>query len=351
MSTQMVKINGRDYPVAPLEPELWDHPSPAYPMAVTAEVARRWLNFNFRNRNQRENGKKDYSADMATRNFAINASTISFSRPLREKEDELVPTGKPVLMDGQHRLEGCVRSGEPFVVYVAYGIDPGVRHTIDTGIKRSFSDALQLNGEKNTLVLASVVKRVHAWTHGDYHLTMKKAAATHSQLSDFFAEHPEIRRSAEIAARAQDAFKASSGQSLRQSNAGLAHWLFMQADQSLAPIFFQRLGDGTEMVLNHPIMKLRRRLVKDLTVKQFPVGGTRRDYLYIPDWQQMCYYIRAWNAFLSWSETPEHRRADFPDWLLVGRSDAERMPSIQTVNKDHELVDSGLVGDEAEEIA
>jgi hypothetical protein len=334
MAINMVEINGREYPVAPMEPELHDYPSPAYPMAVTPEVARNWLNFNYRNRNQREGGKKDYSSDMAENNFAVNGSTISFSRPLKESEDSKVPAGKPVLMDGQHRLESCVRSNAPFVVYVAYGIEPGVRQTIDTGIRRTFGDVLALEGEKNTLVLASVVKRVHAWVHGDKHLTMKKVTSTHSQLHDFLGDHPEIRRSAEIASRTRSEFDLTTGQALRQSNVGLAHWLFMQADESAAPEFFARLGDGAEMPLNHPIMTLRRRLVKDMTVKQQPVGGTRRELLHIPDWQQMCYYIRTWNAYLVWLQTPDSKQADFPKFSLVGRMDSERMPSIRTVDDD-----------------
>jgi hypothetical protein len=331
MSVKEITVNGQVYPVAPMEPEHWDHPSPAFPLAVTPEVARRWLRFNYRNRNQREAGKRDYSTDMEEKGFAINGSSVTFSRPLAEGEDDLIPAGKPVLMDGQHRLEACVRSNTPFVVYVAYGIDPGVRHTIDTGIKRSFSDVLQLRGEKNTMVLASVIKRVHAWLHGDKHLTLKKVTATHSQMADFLDEHPEIRRSAEIASRAQGEFVLTTGQSLRQSVVGTAHWLFMQADERLAPEFFARLGDGASMPLNHPIMVLRRRLVKDLTVKQQPIGGTRRELLYIPDWQQMCYYIRTWNAYLLWQQTPDSKLSDFKKFSLVGRMDSEKMPSVHSM--------------------
>lgn len=326
-----VVVNGKSYPVAPVEPELHEHPTPAHLHAITPSVAQAWLGYNWRNRNQRESGKRDYSADMAENNFAINGTTITFSRPLGQGEDADVPAGKPVLMDGQHRLEACVRSKTPFVTYVAYGIDPGVRPTIDTGIKRSFSDVLQMRGEGNSVVLASIVRKVHAWKNGDQHLTMKKVAATNMQMAEFFHEHPEIRRSAQISSRSHNEFQLTTGQPLRQSVVGLAHWLFTQADETMAPEFFARLGDGAEMPLSHPIMALRRRLVKDQTVKKQVY--TRREIVFVPDWTQLCYYIRTWNAHLDWELSTEQERETFKARVLLGPMDSKRMPTIKTLKQ------------------
>lgn len=337
MSVKHITIEGQKYPVAPLHPESWEYPSPAYPVAVTPEVARSWLAYNYRNRNQRMSGKRDYGSDMAEGSFAINGTTVTFSRPLKEKEDPNVPAGKPCLMDGQHRLQSCVDSNAPFVVYVAYGISPEARQTIDTGIKRTFSDVLMFNDERHSNVLGAVTKRAHAWTHGDSHLTMKKVAATHTALWEFLQVHPELRRSAEVASRAQGEFHLSSGHSLRQSVVGLAHWLFTQACPEEAPTFFARLGDGAEMPLMHPVMALRRRLVKDLTVKQQPNGGTRRELLYIPDWQQMCYYIRTWNVYLDWTVMSQQQRDEFTKFSMVGRLDSQQMPAIKTMEDARHL--------------
>lgn len=344
MSVSKVIVNGRSYPVAPVDPELHDHPSPAHLFAVTPAVAKAWLGYNWRNRNQRETGKRDYSADMAEKNFAINGTTITFSRPLGAGEDEDVPEGKPVLMDGQHRLEACVRSKTPFVTYVAYGIDPDVRPTIDSGIKRIFADALQMRGEQNSAVLAAVIRKVHAWQNGDCHLTMKKVTATHTQMNEFFREHPEIRRSAQIASRSHHEFHLTTGQSLRQSVVGVAHWLFVQADESLAPEFFARLGDGAEMPLSHPIMALRRRLVKDQTVKK--QVHTRREIPYVPDWAQLCYYIRTWNTHLDWEMATDRERENFKARALLGSLDSQRMPVIKTLKQVGDDKQTGVDEDE-----
>lgn len=329
MSVARVLVDGQEYPIAPLEPERWDHPSPAYPVAVTPEVARHWLRYNYRNRTQREAGKKDYSADMRTGNFDINGATVSFTRPHREGEDELVPTGAVAVLDGQHRLESCAASGSSFVTYVAYGLAPRVRHTVDTGIKRSFGDVLHMRGERNSIITASVVQRCYSWEQGNQHLNMKKGGKTHSLLLDFFLKHPEINRSVDIAVRAYVDFEESTRQPLRRSVVGLAHWLFMGVDETVAPEFFARVGDGATMEKHDPIMALRRRLVKDLTVKKQMDGDSRRRIPKVEDWEYLCYFIRTWNARLEWLLLTEEEQEKY-SFMLLGPKDNERIPTIKT---------------------
>lgn len=332
MTIAKVEIDGQEYPIAPQEPERWNYPSPAYPVAITPLVARSWLRYNFRNRNLRAAGKRDYSADMKEQNFALNGGTITWTRPLAAGEDENVPADAVALLDGQHRLESCVNSGQPFVCYVAYGLNPAVRHTIDTGIKRTFGDVLVLRGEANSIVLASVVRKAYLWDNGDQHLTAKNGGITHTHLSEFLGAHPELRRSAEIASRTHSEFMHTTGHPLRQSTLGVTHWLLMRTDGERAPEFFARLGDGAEMPKDHPIMRLRSRLVRDLTVKKQLRGETRRSIQLVPDWQQLCYFIRTWNAYLAWENLSDRKREIFTHSFL-GPSDEQKMPPIKTVKE------------------
>lgn len=329
MAVQQVWVDGIEYPMAPLEPEKWDHPTPANLVAITPEVARRWLGYNYRNRTLREGGKRDYSADMRQRNFTINGSTITFTRPHRAGEDELVPEGSVSLLDGQHRLESCVSSGTPFVTYVAYGLAPEVRLTVDTGIKRKLPDVLKLSGEHSTYVLASVITRCHSWETGNYHLNAKRGGKTHTALINFLEEHPEVRRSVQVAMQTRAAFSETTSYSLRQSVLGLAHWLFMQVDETAAPEFFVRLGDGAKMETHDPLMFLRRRFVRDLSVKRQEDGDSRRQLPTVEDWQYLCYIIRTWNARLLYSNLPEEQKPLY-NYALLGPSDSKRMPAIKT---------------------
>lgn len=335
MSIQKVTLNGHEYPIAPVEPEEWEHPSPMGLLAVTPYVAREWLRHNRINRNQREVGKRDYSTDMKEGNFRINGASVTFTRPYREGEDENVPVGAVVLLDGQHRLEACVTSGETFITYVGFGMDPDVRHTIDTGIKRTYADTLRLRKEKHSIVLSSVIKKAFVWNSGNHHLIAKNKSFTQSRLDEFFETHKELRRSSEIAVRTQHDFHESNGHQIRQSIAGVAHWLFMQIDEGLAPEFFTRLGDGAEMTKEDPIMHLRRRLVQDLTKPKQERGDTRKEIRYVPDWQQMCYYIRTWNARLVWMGLTESERVKYT-FMMVGPNDSKKMPSIKTTDEAYD---------------
>ena len=336
MGVKSVIVDGVEYDVAPLEPEHHDKPSPAYPMAVTPEVAKSWLKYNYRNRNQRKTGKRDYASDMASGNYDVNGTTVTFSRPLAKGEDPDVPVGNVMLIDGQHRLEACIAANTPFVVYVAYGIKPEARRTVDTGIGRSLADILAMDGEINTIVLASVVKRAYFWDRGDSHLMMREESFTHAEGLDFLDKHPELRRSTEIASRTHSAFGLTTGQNLRTSVAGLAHWLFMQADEAAAPEFFARLGDGTGMNFDNPVNQLRRRLIKDKTQKI--QVATRRETYTAPDWQMLCYFIRSWNAYLLGPKLD----GTYADIVMVGPRDKDVMPTISTAETVKAILDARI---------
>lgn len=334
MAAQSIIVDGIGYSLAPMEPELWDRPSPSYPLVITPAIAHSYLTFNYRNRNQRDKGKRDYGADMSEGNFDINGDSIRFTRPLATGEDDQVPAGKPVLLDGQHRLESCVASGKPFVAYVTFGLNPLVRRSIDKGIKRRFSDDLKMDGEINSNVLASLIGRAYAYSKGDRHLTMKAVGMTNAQGREFFDKHPELRRSVEVAVRTHDEF---IGAKLRQSVVGVAHWLLMQADPTAAPEFFARLGDGVLPSKEEPMYHLRRRILQD---KERRESAARKDKMFVPDWQLLCYIIRTWNVMLRNQTVPESKKKT--EFMVIGRSDHRRMPNILVPQRESNGAISGF---------
>lgn len=305
MSVKSIKINGRSYPVAPLEPPEDDFPQTGI-YAFTREVANSWLRYNYKNRAHRQTGSDGYAQDIANGDYDLNGDTIKVSRPLKPGEDPDIPVGHVLLIDGQHRLEAVKKSGKPFVTCIVSGLEPEVRRTVDSGIKRQFYDVLKMNGEVHASILSSVVRRARAWHMGDQKLYLK-GGMTKPQGDRFLVDHPELRRSVEIASRI-----GGENPNVRKSVAALAHWLFMQADESAAPEFFARIGDRAGMPKEHPIMILCRRLESDR------VNAKREDR--VPDWKQMCYYIRTWNAYLT-------RRDDF---VVFTSGDAKEVPEILT---------------------
>lgn len=303
MSVKSVSIDGQKYPLAPLEPPKHDFPHTGI-YAFTRREANSWLRYNYKNRSQRKSGSDGYAQDIINGDYDLNGDTIKVSRPLQPGEDPDIPEGHVLLIDGQHRLQAVVKSNTVFVTCIVSGLAPEVRRTVDSGIKRQFYDVLKMNGEIHASVLSSVIRRARAWELGDRKLYLKEGM-TKPQGDKYLAQHPELRRSVEIASRV-----GSENPNVRKSVVALAHWLFMQADETKAPEFFARVGDRAEMPKEHPIMLLCRRLESDRS------SAKREDR--VPDWKQMCYYIRTWNAYLL-------GRSDF---TLFSSGDEKKIPDI-----------------------
>lgn len=208
---------------------------------ITPDLAEKWLNQNTHNRNLRQRDVNGYAADMASGNWAENGQSIKFST-----------TG--VLLDGQHRLTAIVQSGVTVRMLVVSNLPTTTQDTMDTGAKRTLSDVLKLHGEANYIPLATTLLRVYMWKQG-YRKQLKNAGdakPTHRMLLDVLDEHPELRRSAEIAARVRSSTRISI------STAGLCHWLFNRIDSSDCAFFFARLVDGAGLMSEDPIYVLRR---------------------------------------------------------------------------------------------
>jgi len=62
------------------------------------------------------------------------------------------------LLDGQHRLDACVRAGRPITVHVVFGIDPAVFDLLDQGRKRTAGDILAREGVREYNVLAGAAR-------------------------------------------------------------------------------------------------------------------------------------------------------------------------------------------------
>lgn len=144
---------------------------------VTPEMAQRWLARMPRNRSLREADVRSYSRDMAAGNWHDTGESIKF-----DAENNL--------LDGQHRLHAVIHSGVTLPVLVVRGLPPESQMVMDTGRKRTASDALQLAGNANSSLLASVAKLALGVEAGIK--DPGKYGATHSEIADFIAATPGI---------------------------------------------------------------------------------------------------------------------------------------------------------------
>lgn len=243
---------------------------PSYEIVdITPQLAKEWLNQNTHNRNLRQRVVNGYAADMLAGVWSENGQSINRS-------------ASGILLDGQHRLAAIAQSGVTVRMLVVNGLPETTQETMDVGAKRTMADVLKLRGESYPIVLAAALLRVHQWKLG-YRKSLKgvgDSAPTHRQLLAVLEEHPEIRRSVEIADRVRKPAK------LPGSVAALCHWLFVQIDQSDCAFFFARLSDGAGLMRDDPIYALRRALENLATAK----GRPEETHL-------AALVIKSWNAF------------------------------------------------------
>lgn len=99
---------------------------------ITPEFAKSVLEHsNFNNRKLKTDRVTQYARDMKRGKWTINGECVCF--------DE---NGN--LINGQHRLLACIKSGCSFETIVAYGLDPECVNTIDIGTPRSTTDAIRM---------------------------------------------------------------------------------------------------------------------------------------------------------------------------------------------------------------
>jgi hypothetical protein len=237
--------------------------------AITPAMAKEWLQRNTHNRNLRERVVNGYATDMASGAWLEDGQSIKFA-------------ADGTLLDGQHRLAAIVQSGVTIRLLVVRDLPNHTQDTMDTGAKRTMADVLKLRGEAHVVILAAALLRVAKWKQG-YRKNLKRggnATVTNRQLLEILNEHPELRRSAEIAERVRSVI------ALNGSTAALCHWLFNSIDKSDCAYFFARLGDGVGLDGEDPIYALRRALA-NLANQQGRPDETHVNAL----------VIKAWNLF------------------------------------------------------
>jgi len=185
------------------------------------------------------------------------------------------------VLDGQHRLHAVVESGITIPTFLIEGLPPSTQETMDTGKARSLRDILQIRGERDSINLAAISRRVFIYKrHGLRQATVASYPTTNKEVLRFLDENPWVR---ELPAPAKRVGRQAK---LPASVTGLLMVAFQEVDQDDADYFFSRLEDGTNLGTNHPILVLRSVLSQLHGAR----GATNQTYL-------SAITIKAWNKF------------------------------------------------------
>lgn len=246
--------------VVPLAPK----PS-ASVVVVTPEMAHRWLKQNTRNRPTKKRQIEVYARDMAAGRWQLTGEAIKFST-------------SGVLLDGQNRLHAVIKAGVPVLMFVARGLDVGAQTVMDTGAKRSASDALHLNGRTNSANLAAAARLALGVKAVGYDRA-SRYNVSNSEIENFLDTNPDMARAVQLGVeyhRKLDCIPAVTS---------YATWRFLRIDEGDALRFLIAAGDKSGLYEGDPTIAMTYRFAE---ARRSGTKLSHADYLSV--------MFRAWNA-------------------------------------------------------
>lgn len=217
-------------------------------LEITPKMAAEFLSRNKKNRTVNQTAVAEYAREMAEGRWQFSGDSIRFDT-------------QGNMLDGQHRCLASIESGKSFHSIVVTGLIPETQNVMDTGRKRSLSNALSIAGEKDTAALAAVTALVYAWEKGLRGANLRsanKVSASIQVYMDYFYENAEDLRFATAEGK-----KLASAVPTGIRAAGLAAWVLYKLDAEDAQAFLQSLAVGANLSENDPIFVLRNRLFQE----------------------------------------------------------------------------------------
>jgi len=249
-------------------------------VTITPQIAEKLLEMSDK-RHQRTINQKHVTflaREMQKGNFAFNGDSI------RQDSDGNI-------IDGQHRLAACVSSGTQFNTLFVKGLATNQISTINTGQRiRSYADVLEITHKKKYKYanqISASVRMIIKMQHNHLNISGAKDTNSYTSSTDFLEfcdNHPEIFDFVENEMRIY-----ANGDKLIQAKLFLAcKWNLQKLNHRAANKFFQLLSDGIGLNVDHPIYKLRKKLIN---------YKLKKSRLTTKDIIQSIY--RTWNAFMN----------------------------------------------------
>src|SRR6266576_4022844 len=188
-----------------------------------------------------------------------------------------------LIVNGAHRLTACERTGIPITVLFLQGVPGSTRDVVDTGMKRTFSQALGIRGDANVTNLGAVTVLHYLYVTGQ--LTPSgpvgrgpaREALSHDLLMDHLATHPELRYAVKDASTANWFLP-----NVKRSSVGTFRAITHALDPYEAGAFYDSLKSGEDLHPGMPVLTLRNFLMRaDRDTSRFVTLGVM---------------IKAWNA-------------------------------------------------------
>lgn len=231
-----------------------------YLTLVTPELAEEMLDLNIPGQRKISPGAiEKYASDMAVDAWVFNGAPILI-------------TDQGQLIDGQHRLNAIMESGESQVLLIVIGVSVDAMDTVDTNRRRSYSDMLAMRGVKNHAMVAAIASGMWHWMHGNYGgpnigrvANARFTTSTPSNSAkDLWMEKVEAAYSLTYEQAAAFAVRIGRNYNgITPATWGMV-WIILSAiDKDLREKFFWELELGRQPgEISQPVMALMRRLAR-----------------------------------------------------------------------------------------
>lgn len=233
---------------------------------VDPATAAQWLSCNTNNRPIRRNVLASYVRDMKAGQWQLTGEAIKFAFD-------------GSLLDGQHRLEAVVRSGQTVQMFVISGLDPHTRDVMDTGAKRTTADVLKMEGQHHSVPLAAGGRVAIRFERGnaDDHAP---GIISNPEVLAWIAQNPLIHGAVDLARKHLKDIPVPTGVLVYGA------WRLMCIDEPAARDFFYQVAELDNIPANDPRKTLYKRL---RTMKGNKTVDTPAGYLDL--------FFQAWNRW------------------------------------------------------
>jgi hypothetical protein len=203
---------------------------------ITPDTAKKYLAQNQHNRLVKSRHVDTLAREMTEKRWRMNGQPIVFADSGR-------------LLDGQHRLNAVIQSGETIETIVLRGVSEEAYGTIDQGVKRSAADDLRSMGVPNSIRVAAAARIILLWEKN----LPQKEGVSKFEIAQFVAANPTL---AEVVTHVK-----SKTLPLPPSALAAVGWLAMQTGngqyEDMFYDFCTKLHSGANLSEGSPILTLR----------------------------------------------------------------------------------------------
>lgn len=206
------------------------------------------------------------------------------ARRWRENGESVVFDDRGRLLDGQHRLRGCVLANMPIIVYCVHGVSSAAFASFDQGTPRGGSDLASLMDFENASTVAAAARLAIVYADG----TLGKTG--HGRLPQDVLKLYFKRHADELTASISRVVQHRNGivKLIPLSHAALLYYLVNTAHRQEADEFLEKLATGTGLHKGDALLLFRHRMHE--------LRGEKHRLSQV---EKLALLIKTWNAFHS----------------------------------------------------